>query len=89
VEQARIAAAFRFELSRFDPTHQRRTIVEMLRSASSPCGQRVAEELGMNTLPEAMPPRLETDTAGSHHVFSVVLAGEVTMWASRPEKWRC
>ena len=54
-EQAHIAAAFRFELSKVTVPAIRQRTVSMLRNASESLAQKVAESLGMETLPDAMP----------------------------------
>ncbi|CAN5496053.1 catalase HPII [soil metagenome] len=58
VEQAHIAAAFRFELSKVTVPAIRERTVSMLRNVSEALAQKVAEGLGMATLPDAMPPAL-------------------------------
>ena len=55
VEQAHIAAAFRFELSKVTVPAIRERTVAMLRNASEELARKVAEGLGMDSLPEAMP----------------------------------
>jgi catalase len=55
VEQAHIAAAFRFELSKVTVPAIRERTVAMLRNASEALAQQVAAGLGMETMPEAMP----------------------------------
>jgi catalase len=55
VEQAHIAAAFRFELSKVTVPAIRERTVSMLRNASEALARKVAEGLGMDPLPEAMP----------------------------------
>ena len=55
VEKAHIAAAFRFELSKVTVPAIRERTVSMLRNASHELAQKVAEGLGMETLPDAMP----------------------------------
>ncbi|MEO6319879.1 MAG: catalase [Polaromonas sp.] len=55
VEQAHIAAAFRFELSKVTVPAIRERTVAMLRNASEALARKVAEGLGMDALPEAMP----------------------------------
>ena len=55
VEQAHIAAAFRFELSKVTVPAIRQRTVSMLRNASESLAKKVAESLGMETLPDAMP----------------------------------
>jgi catalase len=54
-EQAHIAAAFRFELSKVTVPAIRRRMVASLRNASEELAARVAEKLGIDPLPEAMP----------------------------------
>jgi catalase len=55
VEQAHIAAAFRFELSKVTVPAIRERTVSMLRNASETLARKVAEGLGMSSLPEPMP----------------------------------
>ena len=55
VEQAHIAAAFRFELSKVTVPAVRERMVSSLRNASEPLAQKVAQGLGMTTLPAPMP----------------------------------
>ncbi|MDC8773060.1 catalase [Roseateles albus] len=55
VEQAHIAAAFRFELSKVTVPAIRQRVVSMLRNASETLAAEVAEGLNMRPLPEAMP----------------------------------
>jgi catalase len=59
VEQAHIAAAFRFELSKVTVPAIRERMVSSLRNASQVLAARVAEGLGMTPLPAAMPRALE------------------------------
>jgi catalase len=59
VEQAHIAAAFRFELSKVTVPAVRERMVSSLRNASQVLAARVAEGLGMTPLPPAMPRALE------------------------------
>jgi catalase len=54
IEQAHIAAAFRFELSKLTVPAIRRRVVSMLRNASEDLAMQVAQGLGM-PLPEPMP----------------------------------
>ena len=54
-EQAHIAAAFRFELSKVTVPAIRQRTVSMLRNASEALAQKVADGLGMDMLPDAMP----------------------------------
>ena len=63
VEQAHIAAAFRFELSKVTVPAIRERTVSMLRNASEALAQRVAADLGMAVLPDAMPRALESPAA--------------------------
>ena len=60
VEQAHIAAAFRFELSKVTVPAIRQRMVASLRNASEALAQKVAEGLGMAELPEPMPRALAT-----------------------------
>ena len=60
VEQAHIAAAFRFELSKVTVPAIRERTISMLRNASESLAQTIAEELGMQVLPDAMPRALES-----------------------------
>ena len=55
VEQAHIAAAFRFELSKVTVPAIRERTVAMLRNASETLARKVAEGLGMDPLPDPMP----------------------------------
>ena len=59
VEQAHIAAAFRFELSKVTVPAIRERTVSMLRNASEDLAQKVAAGLGMLEIPAAMPRALE------------------------------
>lgn len=54
-EQAHIAAAFRFELSKVTVPAIRERMVASLRNASEELAQQVATGLGMAALPESMP----------------------------------
>jgi catalase len=54
VEKAHIAAAFRFELSKVTVPAIRERTVSMLRNASEDLARKVAEGLGMDTLPPPM-----------------------------------
>jgi len=58
VEQAHIAAAFRFELSKVQVPAIRERMVSSLRNVSEPLAKRVAAGLGIKTLPDAMPKAL-------------------------------
>ena len=58
-EQAHIAAAFRFELSKLTVPALRERTLSMLRNASEQLARKVADGLGMKTLPKAMPRALE------------------------------
>jgi catalase len=59
VEQAHIAAAFRFELSKVTVPAIRERMVASLRNASESLAQQVAQGLGMAVLPDPMPRALE------------------------------
>ena len=59
VERAHIAAAFRFELSKVTVPAIRERTVSMLRNASESLAQQVADGLGMEAMPDAMPKALE------------------------------
>jgi catalase len=63
VEQAHIAAAFRFELSKVTVPAIRERVVAMLRNASEPLASKVAEGLGMEDLPDALPRALANPAA--------------------------
>ena len=63
IEQAHIAAAFRFELSKVTVPAIRERTVSMLRNASEALAKRVAADLGMPILPDAMPRALESPAA--------------------------
>ncbi|RYF66524.1 MAG: catalase, partial [Comamonadaceae bacterium] len=62
VEQAHIAAAFRFELSKLTVPAIRERVLSMLVNASPALAQKVADGLGM-AVPAPMPKALETTTA--------------------------
>jgi catalase len=55
VEQAHIAAAFRFELSKVTVPAIRQRVVSMLRNVSEALAAKVAEGLNISPLPEPMP----------------------------------
>ncbi|MDI1267964.1 MAG: catalase [Polaromonas sp.] len=55
VEQAHIAAAFRFELSKVTVPAIRERMVGSLRNASEALARKVADGLGMDVLPAALP----------------------------------
>ena len=55
VEQAHIAAAFRFELSKLTVPAIRQRMVASLRNASEDLARKVAEGLGMDPMPAPMP----------------------------------
>lgn len=61
IEQAHIAAAFRFELSKVTVPAIRERTVSMLRNVSEKLAKDVAEGLGMRQLPAPMPKALEID----------------------------
>ena len=63
VEQAHIAAAFRFELSKVTVPAIRQRTVAMLRNASESLARTVATGLGMVEMPEAMPRALDNPAA--------------------------
>jgi catalase len=63
VEQAHIAAAFRFELSKVTVPAIRQRMVASLRNASEALARQVAEGLGMTELPQPLPRALETPAA--------------------------
>ncbi|SIQ35742.1 catalase [Solilutibacter tolerans] len=75
VEQAHIAAAFRFELSKLTVPAIRQRVVSMLRNASEELAAQVAEGLGM-PLPDAMPralpkpPKAEVDVSQPLSMFA-------------------
>ena len=54
-EQAHIAAAFRFELSKVTVPAIRQRVVSMLRNVSEPLAAQVADGLNLTPLPDAMP----------------------------------
>ena len=58
-EQAHIAAAFRFELSKLTVPAIRERMVASLRNASETLARKVADGLGMKDMPAAMPRALE------------------------------
>ena len=55
IEQAHISAAFRFELSKVTVPAIRERTVSMLRNVSEDLARRIADGLGMDTLPAPMP----------------------------------
>ena len=55
VERAHIAAGFRFELSKVTVPAIRERTVSMLRNVSQALAKKVADGLGMDALPDAMP----------------------------------
>ncbi len=59
VEQAHIAAAFRFELSKLTVPAIRERMVSSLRNVSEDLARQVADGLGMETLPAPMPRALD------------------------------
>ena len=71
VEQAHVAAAFRFELSKVTVPAIRERMVASLRNASEDLARKVAQDLGMEAMPQAMPlalakparPEVETSPA--------------------------
>jgi catalase len=63
VEQAHIAAGFRFELSKLTVPAIRERVVAMLRNASEPLAKQVADGLGMKELPDALPKVLANPAA--------------------------
>jgi len=65
-EQAHIIAAYRFELSKVTVPAIRQRMVSSLRNVSDELAQAVATELGMSTLPPAMP--LALDQVGAPEV---------------------
>ncbi|WP_284618846.1 catalase [Aquabacterium humicola] len=60
VEQAHIAAAFRFELSKVTVAAVRRRMVASLRNASEDLARQVGEGIGLDALPEPLPRALQT-----------------------------
>jgi catalase len=54
-EQAHIAKAFRFELSKVTVPAIRQRMIASLRNASEDLARKIAADLGMETLPEPMP----------------------------------
>ncbi|RYX94361.1 MAG: catalase [Comamonadaceae bacterium] len=73
VEQAHIAAAFRFELSKVTVPAIRQRMVASLRNASEALAQQVADGLGMSPLPEALP-RALPDPAAPEFTHSPALS---------------
>lgn len=63
VEKAHIAAAFRFELSKLTVPAIRERMIASLRNASEELASKLAIDLGVAPLPEAMPRALETPDA--------------------------
>ncbi|WP_313222294.1 catalase [Pseudoxanthomonas mexicana] len=75
IEQAHIAAAFRFELSKLTVPAIRRRVVSMLRNASEELAAQVAEGLGMplpDPMPRALPkpPKPEVTTSEPLSMFA-------------------
>ncbi|MEP7155419.1 MAG: catalase [Betaproteobacteria bacterium] len=76
-DQAHIAAAFRFELSKVSVPAIRERMLSSLRNASEPLAAKVAKGLGMASVPPAMPraiertPKPEVKTAKSLSEASV------------------
>ncbi len=67
-EQAHIAAAFRFELSKVTVPAIRKRMVSSLRNASEDLARQVADGLGMAVMPEPMPRALvRPDTPETTH----------------------
>ncbi|MDB5967517.1 MAG: Catalase [Polaromonas sp.] len=62
-EQAHIAAAFRFELSKVTVPAIRQRVVALLRNASEALAQQVGQGLGMAQLPEPLPRALANPAA--------------------------
>jgi catalase len=60
IEQLHIESAFRFELSKVTVPAIRRRVVSMLRNVDEALATRLAEDLGMDEVPEAMPLALAT-----------------------------
>jgi catalase len=63
VEQAHIAAAFRFELSRVQVPAIRERVVALLRNVDEGLAQQVSQGLGMTELPSAQPLVMEAPAA--------------------------
>ncbi len=61
VEQAHIAAGFRFELSKVTVPAIRERVVALLRNASESLAQKVADGLGMKEMPAALPKALQVE----------------------------
>ena len=59
VEQAHIAAAFRFELSKLTVPAIRQRMVSSLRNVSQELARKVADGLGISPIPDAMPRALD------------------------------
>ena len=59
VEQAHIAAGFRFELSKLTVPAIRERVIALLRNASEPLAKQVAAGLGMKKMPPALAKALE------------------------------
>ncbi|MBP9928096.1 MAG: catalase [Rhodoferax sp.] len=78
VEQAHIAAAFRFELSKVTVPAIRERMVSSLRNASESLAQEVADGLGMKHLPEPMPRAL------AQHVEPEILVSPSLSLTARP-----
>ena len=63
VEQAHIAAGFRFELSKLTVPAIRERVVALLRNVSEPLARQVADGLGIKNLPEPLPKALANPEA--------------------------
>ena len=73
VQQAHIAAAFRFELSKVTVPAIRQRSVAMLRNASESLANQLAADLGMDQVPDAMP-RAVTNPAKPEVTISPALS---------------
>lgn len=87
VEQAHIAAAFRFELSKVTVPAIRERTVSMLRNASESLAQQVADGLGMESMPDAMPKALGSpespEITASHALSLTFRPGELGIRARK------
>jgi len=73
-EQAHIAAAFRFELSKVTVPAIRERMVSSLRHVSEELSAKVAQGLGMQSLPESMPRALTGDAPAPEVLQSPALS---------------
>ena len=79
IEQAHIAAAFRFELSKLTVPAIRERVVSMIRNASEELAAQVADGLGMDlpaAMPRALPKPPKAEVAGSEALSMFARPGQ-------------